>query len=140
MNIVALLSSCAMALGLGGIVPQLVRMARSRSAAGQSPLGWGMGAAANLSLAYVNGIAFHAHLLMGSNLTAATLCLAALAQILRYSQAETAAAAPVAVATPLAPVAAAPLSVQDLATQEFEILRDAVLDIDRARRAVAVAA
>jgi len=51
MTLVTFLSSLAMALGLGGIVPQLVCMARSRSAAGHAPSGWAMGAAANLSMA-----------------------------------------------------------------------------------------
>ena len=84
MTLVTFLSSLAMALGLGGIVPQLVCMARSRSAAGQAPSGWAMGAAANLSKGYVNGVAFHATLLSAYALTAAALCTAALALTLLY--------------------------------------------------------
>ena len=53
MTLVTFLSTCAMLLGLGGILPQLVRMVRSRSASGQAPLGWGMGCAAHASMAYV---------------------------------------------------------------------------------------
>jgi hypothetical protein len=73
-----------MALGLGGIVPQLVCMARARSAAGQSPSGWAMGVAANLSMGYVNGVAFHATMLSVYALSAAALCSAALALTLLY--------------------------------------------------------
>jgi hypothetical protein len=43
MTVANLISVAAMALGLGGILPQLARMARSRSAAGQAPSGWAMG-------------------------------------------------------------------------------------------------
>jgi hypothetical protein len=116
MTIVTLLSTCAMALGLGGIVPQLVRMVRSRSAAGQAPLGWVMGMAAHLSMAYVNAVAFKAVLLSASNMIAGTLCALAIAliSVLRRR-----------------PQASRPeLALDELPTHEFAALRDAVLARD----------
>ena len=59
MTPVALLSTCAMVMGLGGIVPQLVRMVRTRSAGGQAQVGWALGTAAHASMAYVNLVGFH---------------------------------------------------------------------------------
>jgi hypothetical protein len=82
MSLVTLLSLFAMVLGLGGIVPQLVRMVRARSAAGQSALGWAMGLAANLSMVYVNGAGLGAELLCISSVAGGTLCAVALALIL----------------------------------------------------------
>jgi hypothetical protein len=111
MTLVTLLSTIAMLLGLGGILPQLVRMVRSRSAGGQAPLGWGMGCAAHASMAYVNFFGFDSLLLSASNLVAGTLCAIAIVLIttLRGS-------------TP-----AAPIVVDELPTQEFVALRAAVL-------------
>jgi hypothetical protein len=133
MTLATLLSSFAMILSIGGIVPQLLRMARARSSAGQSPLGWAMGVAANASMAYVNGVAFGSALLLSSSVASGALCLAALTLVVRYAGSDSPERA-------LAAPAARPAhdAVHDLATQEFEILRDAVLDIDRQRRAVAV--
>jgi hypothetical protein len=119
MTLVTLLSTFGMALGLGGIVPQLIRMASSRSAAGQAAAGWGMGLAANLSMAYVNAVGFHAALLTASNLLAAGLCATALT-LVTLLRGEPAAAAP-------------EYALDDLATQEFVVLRDAVLRADAAR-------
>lgn len=116
MTFVTVLSTFAMALGLGGIVPQLVRMVRSRSAAGQAAIGWGMGMAAHMSMAYVNAVAFKAMLLSASNLIAGTLCATAIALITvlgRRTQ-------------PAAPA----LLLDDMATQEFAALREAVLARD----------
>ena len=70
MTLVTILSTCAMLLGLGGILPQLVRMVRSRSASGQAPLGWGLGCAAHASMAYVNFFGFGSLLLSASNVVA----------------------------------------------------------------------
>jgi hypothetical protein len=116
MTFVTVLSTCAMALGLGGIVPQLVRMVRSRSAAGQAPLGWGMGMAAHLSMAYVNAFAFKAVLLSASNVVAGTLCAIAIVLIGVLGRRP----------RPAAPA----FAVDDLATQEFVALREAVLARD----------
>ena len=114
MTLVTLLSTIAMLLGLGGILPQLVRMVRSRSAGGQAPLGWGMGCAAHASMAYVNFFGFDSLLLSASNLVAGTLCAIAIVLIttLRGSGPQP---------------APAPLVVDELPTQEFVALRAAVL-------------
>jgi hypothetical protein len=112
MTLVTLLSTCAMLLGLGGILPQLVRMVRSRSASGQAPLGWGMGCAAHASMAYVNFFGFDSLLLSASNLLAGTLC--AIAILLITALRDRTAAAP-------------PVVVDELPTQEFVALRAAVL-------------
>jgi hypothetical protein len=116
MTLVTLLSTCAMALGLGGIVPQLARMARSRSAAGQAPLGWAMGLAANLAMAYVNGFGFGAALLTASNLLAAGLCAIALALVGVLGRGP-----------------APPAGLEQLATQELVLLHAAVA-AEHARR------
>jgi hypothetical protein len=113
MTLVTLLSTCAMLLGLGGILPQLVRMVRSRSASGQAPLGWGMGCAAHASMAYVNFFGFDSLLLSASNLVAGTLCATAIVLITTLRD--------------RAPAAAAPLVVDDMPTHEFVALRAAVL-------------
>jgi hypothetical protein len=118
-NLVTLLSTVAMVLGLGGIVPQLVRMVQTRSAAGQSPLGWAMGLAANLSMAYVNGMAFSALLLCASNLAAGALCACAVGLVVvlgRRGQPEPSLA-----------------FVHELPTQELVVLRDAVLAASASR-------
>ena len=78
MTLVTILSTCAMLLGLGGILPQLVRMVRSRSAGGQAPLGRGLGCAAHASMAYVNFFGFGSLLLSASNLVAGSLCATAI--------------------------------------------------------------
>jgi hypothetical protein len=116
MTLVTFLSSCAMVLGLGGILPQLVKMVRSRSAGGQAPLGWGMGLAAHYTMAYVNAVAFKAFLLSASNLLAGSLC--ALAIVL------------IAVLGRRRPAPAPALALDDMATGEFAALREAVLARD----------
>jgi hypothetical protein len=113
MTLVTLLSTCAMLLGLGGILPQLVRMVRSRSAGGQAPLGWAMGGAAHASMAYVNFFGFHSMLLSASNLVAGSLCATAILLITALRG--------------RTPPATAPLVVDDLPTHEFVALRAAVL-------------
>ena len=114
MTLVTFLSTCAMLLGLGGILPQLVRMVRSRSASGQAPLGWGMGCAAHGSMAYVNFFGFNSLLLSASNLLAGTLCAIAILLITTLRD-----------RTPGA--AAAPVVVDEMPTHEFVALRAAVL-------------
>lgn len=126
---VTVLSTCAMALGLGGIVPQLVRMVRSRSAAGQAAFGWCMGMAAHLSMAYVNAVAFKAVLLCASNLVAGALCAVAIALIATLGRRP----------QPSTPMPA----VEEMATHEFVALREAVLAREprsRTRRGQPVAA
>ncbi len=87
MNLISLVSTIAMAVGLAASLPQIARMLRTRSSGGQSVLGWGMGLATNLSMAYVNLIGFGAVALMASNLVNAVLCVAAIALITRFNAA-----------------------------------------------------
>ena len=81
MTLTALLSTCAMVMGLGGIVPQLVRMVRTRSAGGQALIGWGLGTAAHASMTYVNLVGFHSVVLGAYSITAGSLCAVAMALI-----------------------------------------------------------
>lgn len=155
MNSVSFASTIAMAVGLGAAFPQILRMLMSRSANGQSPLGWGMGLIANASMAYVNVAGFHAHLLAASNMLSAMFCVAAMLLISRFAGAADDASTDELAATPashddlaLAPVVArAELRVvppvhevlADLPTTEFVALRTAIDEIDafradRARR------
>jgi hypothetical protein len=120
MTVVTLLSTLAMALGLGGIVPQLVRMLRTRSAGGQAQLGWGMGLAAHFTMAYLNAVAFKAVLLSASNVLAGSLCAVAIVLIGVFGR----------TAEPSAPTAA----LDDMATSEFAALREAVLARDSRSR------
>ena len=120
MTLITLLSAAGMALGLGGIVPQIVRMARARSAAGQSLSGWVMCLAANSAMAYVNGVAFGAMILAGSNLTAVALCAIAVLVIVTRGR------------RPAPPVSFPQL--EQLRTQELVILREAVVSAEQARR------
>jgi hypothetical protein len=119
MTLVTILSAAGMALGLGGIIPQIVRVARARSAAGQSPAGWVMCLAANSALAYVNLTAFGAFLLATSNIVAALLSAVAVVLILTLGRRP-------------APLSLPPL--EQLRTQELTILREAVTSAELARR------
>lgn len=113
MTLVTILSTCAMLLGLGGILPQLARMVRSRSAGGQAAAGWAMGCAAHASMAYVNFFGFHSLLLSASNVVAGSLCATAIVLI-----------------TTLGRRATPAFAFDDLATHEFAALREAVLARD----------
>jgi hypothetical protein len=115
MTLVTLLSTLAMLLGLGGILPQLGRMLRSRSAGGQAPLGWAMGCAAHASMAYVNFFGFHSVLLSASNVVAGSLCAAAIVLIATLGRDE-----------PARPA----FAFDDMPTGEFAALREAVLARD----------
>ena len=115
MTLLAFLSTCAMVMGLGGIVPQLVRMVRTRSAGGQAQVGWALGTAAHASMTYVNLVGFHSLLLGAYSMTAGTLCASAMILIATLSRRG-------------APAPA--VAVDELATQEFVALRAAVLARD----------
>jgi hypothetical protein len=117
MTLVTFLSTVAMVLGLGGILPQLGKMIRSRSAGGQAVAGWGMGCAAHASMAYVNFFGFHSVLLSASNLIAGSLCVTAIVLITTLGRRSVAASAPA-------------IALDDLPTQEFVALRAAVLARD----------
>lgn len=156
MNSISFASTIAMAVGLGAAFPQILRMLASRSANGQSPLGWAMGLIANTSMAYVNIAGFHAHLLAASNLLSATFCVTAMLLITRFAGSsdaeidsvvgEVAAApeddlafAPVVARSDLRVVPPVHEVLADLPTTEFVALRAAIDEIDafradRARR------
>jgi hypothetical protein len=119
LTLITVLSAAGMALGLGGIVPQIVRMVRARSAAGQSPAGWAMGFAAHSAMCYVNVTAFGAFILAASNVVAATLCAVAVTLITTLGK------RPAPVTIP---------SLEQLKTQELVILREAVASAEQARR------
>lgn len=132
MNLISLLSTVAMTVGLAASLPQIARMARTRSAGGQSLVGWGMGLVTNLSMAYVNLFGFGAVALMGSNLMNGALCLTAMALIVRFNAPELrddlAEATVIPMRPTLVPEPLAPDHAQfaDMPTTEFVALRDAV--------------
>jgi len=118
-TLIATISMLAALIGIAGIVPQLITMLRARSSAGQSTVGWSFGIATNLSLAFVNLLGYHAFVLGSGNLASLSGCLTAVYLVRRFRGR--------GVADPAAE------AVTDLRTQEFEILRDAVL-IEHHRR------
>jgi uncharacterized membrane protein YccC len=116
-TLIETISMLAALIGIAGIVPQLITMLRARSSAGQSTVGWSFGIATNLSLAFVNLLGYHALVLASGNLASLSGCLTAVYLVRRFRRREEPAAE----------------TVTDLRTQEFEILRDAVL-IEHHRR------
>lgn len=110
-TIIATISMLAALIGIAGIVPQLITMLRARSSAGQSTLGWSFGIATNTSLGFVNLLGYHALVLATGNLASLSGCLTAVYLVRRFRRA----------------AESQPAEVTDLRTQEFEILRDAVL-------------
>jgi uncharacterized membrane protein YccC len=116
-TLIATISMLAALIGIAGIVPQLITMLRARSSTGQSTVGWSFGIATNLSLAFVNLLGYHALVLGSGNLASLSGCLTAVYLVRRFRRREDPAAD----------------TVTDLRTQEFEILRDAVL-IEHHRR------
>jgi hypothetical protein len=120
-TLIATISMLAAVIGIAGIVPQLITMLQARSSAGQSTVGWSFGIMTNTSLAFVNLLGYHALVLGSGNLVSLTGCLTAVYLVRRFRP-------------PATPVVDAPAEVvPDLRTQEFEILRDAVL-IEHHRR------
>jgi hypothetical protein len=113
----ATISMLAAVIGIGGIVPQLITMLRARSSAGQSTVGWSFGIFTNTSLAFVNLLGYHALVLGSGNLASLTGCLTAVYLVRHFRRSAASAAG----------------TVTDLQTQEFEVLRDAVL-IEHHRR------
>ena len=110
-TLIATISMLAALIGIAGIVPQLITMLRARSSAGQSTVGWSFGLATNAALAFVNLLGYHALVLGAGNLASFSGCLTAVYLVRRFR-----AKAQPSVET-----------VTDLRTQEFEVLRDAVL-------------
>jgi hypothetical protein len=118
-EVITSISMLAVIIGVTGIVPQLVTMLRSRSARGQSMLGWALGFTANLSLAFVNAFGNHAPVLAIGNVLSFSGCLAAVLLICRYPGHEE----PPAVDA----------FVTDMRTHEFIALREAVIAEDQRR-------
>jgi hypothetical protein len=116
-TIIATISMLSAVIGIAGIVPQLMTMLRARSSAGQSTVGWSFGIFTNASLAFVNMLGYHALVLGSGNLLSLSGCLTAVYLVHRFRS-----GAEPGIDT-----------VTDLHTQEFEILRDAVL-IEHHRR------
>jgi hypothetical protein len=115
MSLLALASTTAIVIGLCAALPQLAAMIRARSAAGQSSLGWALGAFVNTLMVYVNFAGYHATFLALGNAASVALCLVAVALVLRFGDADSAAGA-----VPERREA----HVSDLATGEFWALRE----------------
>jgi hypothetical protein len=115
MSLLPILSSAAIVIGLAAALPQLSAMVRARSAAGQSALGWMLGATVNTLMAYVNFVGYHATPLALGNVASLTICLAAVGLVVRFgAPAEDLVDAP----------GDAPLAFHDLPTLELVVLRD----------------
>jgi hypothetical protein len=116
-TLIATISMLSAVIGIAGIVPQIMTMLRARSSAGQSTVGWSFGIFTNASLAFVNLLGYHALVLGSGNLLSLSGCLTAVYLVRRFR------------------LRGEPAldTVTDLHTQEFEILRDAVL-IEHHRR------
>ena len=115
--LIATISMLAAVVGIAGIAPQLITMLRARSSAGQSTVGWSFGIATNAALAFVNLLGYHVVVLGLGNLLSLSGCLTAVYLVRRFR--------------PLGEPDGGVVS--DLRTQEFEVLRDAVL-IEHHRR------
>jgi hypothetical protein len=112
MSLLAFFSTTAIVIGLCAAVPQLAAMVRARSAAGQSSLGWALGASVNLMMSYVNFVGYHATVLAVGNVTSVALCVVAVGLVLRFGTTTAPAAEP------------RTATVSDLPTHEFWALRD----------------
>lgn len=93
MSFLSIASSIAIVLGLTGTVPQIVAMLRRRSAAGQSPVGWGIGIVVHALMGYVNYFGYGATTLAVGSGFSLTLAAVALTCTLRLPR-EPAAAIP----------------------------------------------
>jgi hypothetical protein len=87
MSLLPFASTAAIIIGLCAALPQLAAMVRARSAAGQSSLGWTLGACVNFLMAYVNLAGYHATVLAAGNVASVALCLAAIGLVLRFGAA-----------------------------------------------------
>src|SRR4051794_634079 len=86
MSLLPLFSSAAIVIGLAAALPQLYAMVRARSAAGQSALGWTLGATVNTLMAYVNFVGYHATPLALGNIASLAICLAAVGLVVRFAE------------------------------------------------------
>jgi hypothetical protein len=108
MTLLTFASTTAILIGLCAAVPQLSAMVRARSAAGQSALGWTLGAFVNSLMAYVNFAGYHAAALALGNVASLALCLIAVGLVARFGDAGD----------------EAPVAVHELPTGEFWALRE----------------
>lgn len=113
-ELITTLSMLAALVGVLGNIPQLITMLRTRSSSGQSIAGWMLGVSANLALGFVNAVGYHADLLAIGNALSLSSCLAAIVLVRQF---RSPAQEPPAVAA----------AVTEMHTQEFVVLRDAVL-------------
>jgi hypothetical protein len=129
MSLLPIFSTTAIVIGLAAALPQLAAMLNARSAAGQSALGWLLGAFVNCLMAYVNYVGYGAKVLAAGNVASVGICLTAVALVVRFGD---------AAATQDEPA----VRVDELATTEFHALRDQLEDEARRRdeRRVLVAA
>lgn len=133
MSLLPVFSSAAIVIGLAAALPQLYAMVRARSAAGQSALGWMLGATVNTLMAYVNFVGYHATPLALGNVASLAICLAAVGLVLRFGAVAAGDDAP----------AEPPLAFHELPTMEFVVLREQLEHEARRRderRTLAVAA
>src|SRR5262245_48857469 len=86
MSLLPVFSSAAIVIGLAAALPQLYAMIRARSAAGQSALGWMLGATVNTLMAYVNFVGYNATPLALGNLASLAICLAAVGLVVRFGE------------------------------------------------------
>jgi hypothetical protein len=127
MSFLPIASTTAIVIGLAAALPQLAAMLNARSAAGQSALGWSLGAFVNMLMAYVNYVGYGAKVLAAGNVASVGICLTAVALVVRFgTDAE----------------AEPSVRLDELATTEFHALRDQLEDEARRRdeRRVLVAA
>ena len=113
MSLLPILSTTAIVIGLCAALPQLAAMVSARSAAGQSALGWALGAFVNSLMAYVNLVGYKAAVLAAGNVGSLMICLTAVALVLRYGS-----------ASDDEPAEDASVQVHELATTEFWALRE----------------
>jgi hypothetical protein len=74
----------AIVIGLCAALPQLAAMVRARSAAGQSSLGWSLGAFVNGLMSYVNFAGYHATVLAVGNVASLVICVVAVGLVARF--------------------------------------------------------
>jgi hypothetical protein len=127
MSLLPILSSAAIVIGLAAALPQLYAMLSARSAAGQSALGWTLGATVNTLMAYVNFVGYHATPLALGNVASLAICLAAVGLVLRFGEA----------VYEDATADEAPYAFHELPTLEFVVLREQLEHEARRRDLVA---
>ena len=131
MSLLPIFSTTAIVIGLAAALPQLAAMLNARSAAGQSALGWSLGAFVNCLMAYVNYVGYGAKVLAAGNVAS----VGDLPERGRARRALRRRGAPAAQDEPA-------VRLDELATTEFHALRDQLEDEARRRdeRRVLVAA